>query len=449
MIDELLSIKTGDEEATSEYVQLPAQGSIPQRPFKFKEASEKASDTLSHLQQLLFTECDDPRDSPLLQGAKVSGSRKSSTQIKDPRQALITFLSEASTDPKLASQLKAYPDAFVETISQSFIVMNLEKLDSTSRTTDDKEDYVVLNGAPETTGEVKATLKYVQTENGKLALTWNLEVPMKNNHYETYVDATRDGLIHSAIDWVKSSSHKKQNKILPSLERPDFNRPSKEEHKVIKEDVKITKDDSPLYKVYEWGTNDPSEGTRALLQAPFKDEEAAPLGWHTIMDSNPFSDSTTFSSDGNYTTFHDTRGNFVFASADIAGTGQWLDVKRPQAQKGEDGVPSFDFTYGYKKALKNHEDLNPHKYKDAATTQLFYTINSYAQLLYRYGFDEASGNFQQENFGRGGKGGDAVIAFAQDGVGMNNADFYTPPDSQHPRMRMYLWTGDLQRDGGE
>jgi len=35
--------------------------------------------------------------------------------------------------------------------------------------------------------------------------------------------------------------------------------------------------------------------------------------------------------------------------------------------------------------------------------------------LYGYGFDEASGNFQVDNFGRGGSGGDPVLAEAQDG----------------------------------
>lgn len=46
-------------------------------------------------------------------------------------------------------------------------------------------------------------------------------------------------------------------------------------------------------------------------------------------------------------------------------------------------------------------------------------------LYYRYGFDEVSGNFQQDNYGRGGRDGDAVIANAQDGSGYNNANFMT------------------------
>ena len=60
-------------------------------------------------------------------------------------------------------------------------------------------------------------------------------------------------------------------------------------------------------------------------------------------------------------------------------------------------------------------------YSDLAVTQLFYTSNMYHDLLYRLGFDEISGNFQMDNFGRGGLGGDAVICQAQDGSGTDNA----------------------------
>lgn len=66
----------------------------------------------------------------------------------------------------------------------------------------------------------------------------------------------------------------------------------------------------------------------------------------------------------------------------------------------------------------------------------------------RYGFDEVAGNFQQHNFGRGGKENDAVIANAQDGSGYNNANFMTPPDGQNGKCRMYLWNTALPyRDG--
>jgi hypothetical protein len=76
-----------------------------------------------------------------------------------------------------------------------------------------------------------------------------------------------------------------------------------------------------------------------------------------------------------------------------------------------------------------------------AVQNLFYLNNVAHDILYRHGFTEAAGNFQVNNFGRGGSGNDAVLAEAQDGGGVDNANFATPTDGQRPRMQMYLWTG--------
>ena len=76
-----------------------------------------------------------------------------------------------------------------------------------------------------------------------------------------------------------------------------------------------------------------------------------------------------------------------------------------------------------------------------AVQNLFFHVNRVHDILYANGFTEANGNFQQGNFGLGGKGSDAVDAEAQDGGGFDNANFATPPDGNTPRMQMYLWTG--------
>lgn len=76
-----------------------------------------------------------------------------------------------------------------------------------------------------------------------------------------------------------------------------------------------------------------------------------------------------------------------------------------------------------------------------AVQNLFYFNNLIHDKLYRHGFTEAAGNFQNENFGLGGLGGDSVNAEAQDGSGVNNANFATPPDGSNPRMQMFLWSG--------
>ncbi len=89
----------------------------------------------------------------------------------------------------------------------------------------------------------------------------------------------------------------------------------------------------------------------------------------------------------------------------------------------------------------------------AAVTNLFYLNNVIHDKLYRHGFNEAAGNFQTNNFGKGGAGNDPVRAEAQDGGGTNNANFSTPADGSKPRMQMYIWTqstpnrdGDLDSD---
>ena len=76
-----------------------------------------------------------------------------------------------------------------------------------------------------------------------------------------------------------------------------------------------------------------------------------------------------------------------------------------------------------------------------AVQNLFWLNNVIHDELYRHGFDEAAGNFQEDNFGAGGAGSDSVNAEAQDGGGLDNANFATPADGSNPRMQMYLWTG--------
>jgi hypothetical protein len=78
-------------------------------------------------------------------------------------------------------------------------------------------------------------------------------------------------------------------------------------------------------------------------------------------------------------------------------------------------------------------------YQKAIVTQLFYISNWFHDETYRLGFTEASRNFQNDNFGRGGAGFDRVSAEAQDCSGTNNANFGTPADGNRGRMQMFLW----------
>ena len=99
---------------------------------------------------------------------------------------------------------------------------------------------------------------------------------------------------------------------------------------------------------------------------------------------------------------------------------------------------SFDHTFNHGlPANANRTQVS------AAVTNLFYTINYLHDWFYDAGFNEAAGNAQTSNYGRGGLAGDNIFAEAQDYSGTNNANMNTPPDGQRPRMRMYFWSGGV------
>ncbi|KAI1183416.1 extracellular elastinolytic metallo proteinase [Nemania serpens] len=171
-------------------------------------------------------------------------------------------------------------------------------------------------------------------------------------------------------------------------------------------------------RVYPWGINDPDVGSRVVLTDPW-DAKNSEFTW--------FSDGTT-----KYT---DTRGNNAVAQTNPSGGTAWQSNYRPSSS-------TLDFEYDWSASWSP-----PSSYGNASVTQLFYTANTYHDVLYDLGFTEAAGNFETNNNGQGGKGNDFVILNSQDGSGTNNANFATPPDGQSGRMRMYRWTYSTpQRD---
>jgi uncharacterized protein (TIGR03437 family) len=107
-------------------------------------------------------------------------------------------------------------------------------------------------------------------------------------------------------------------------------------------------------------------------------------------------------------------------------------------------APDGNFSFSVDLAMEPTAATNP----QAAQVNLFYWINRYHDILYSFGFNEAAGNFQTDNFGLGGMANDAVIGDAQDGIGTNNANFSAPPDGQPGRVQMFLWNlASPQLDG--
>ncbi len=166
--------------------------------------------------------------------------------------------------------------------------------------------------------------------------------------------------------------------------------------------------------VYAVPLESPAHGTRSMVNAPWAAAaNASPFGWNDT-DGAPGAEYTI------------TRGNNVYASEDRDNNNS------PGFSPNGGATLDFDFPLNL-----SQEPIN---YESAAITNLFYWNNIIHDVMYQYGFDEVSGNFQANNYGNGGAGNDAVNADAQDGSGTNNANFGTPPDGGAPRMQMFRWT---------
>jgi len=269
---------------------------------------------------------------------------------------------------------------------------------------------------------VQAALVYHLDASGALALAWEvrLEERAAPHYWLGYVDAA-DGRVRARHDLVVHDSFGPAH--LPESE------PTGESHTPRIETLSLVesaRSERPsalagTYTVYAlpvesplWTTPNPPADARTSVANP-DDPTASPFGWH----------DTNGAPGAEYTI---TRGNNVHAYTDVDGDNV------PDQGSSPDGGAGLVFDFPI--------DLtqDPSAYRPAAVTNLFYWSNIVHDVLYQYGFDEPAGNFQVNNYGNGGLGGDDVLAEAQDdsnGAGNCNANFLTPPDGSSPRMQMY------------
>lgn len=77
---------------------------------------------------------------------------------------------------------------------------------------------------------------------------------------------------------------------------------------------------------------------------------------------------------------------------------------------------------------------------DQKILNIFYFCNYMHDFFYMLGFNEAVGNFQDDNFTGLGTKGDPVLARAHSGAVFGTANMSSPPDGQRPVMNMGLVT---------
>ena len=178
--------------------------------------------------------------------------------------------------------------------------------------------------------------------------------------------------------------------------------------------------DGASYNVYALPSESPYFATRTVVVDP-ADPTASPFGWH---DTNGVAGPEFTTTAGNNTTTVDDIDNNNTGGVTANG-GAGLVFNFPiEATQVEGGVtvPRFQ---------TNARSLN------ASITNTFYWTNIVHDIAYYYGFDEASGNFQLNNYGNGGIANDPVRGDVQDGSGTCNANFGSTVDGFPPRMQMF------------
>ncbi len=167
------------------------------------------------------------------------------------------------------------------------------------------------------------------------------------------------------------------------------------------------------YEGFDLPVESPSFGSRTTIVDP-ADPVASPFGWH---DTDGVAGAE----------FTVTRGNNVSAYTDIDAN----NVPDPSSQP--DGGAALVFT------APLNLGVPPTTSTAAAVINAFQLANRLHDVAYAFGFDEASGNFQTNNYGRGGVnalGNDALLVEVLDGSGVDNANFTTPPDGLPGRLQL-------------
>lgn len=279
------------------------------------------------------------------------------------------------------------------------------------------EQATVLSAGGISRQPIPARLVFQPVPDGQVRLAWEIEIDETDaDHYWSVRVDARTGRVLSRVDLVDHDAW------------GGFSGGGAGAGGISEAPAAGNAQDAPSapdsYRVYAMPSEYPDDGPRVLVTDP-ADATASPFGWH----------DTDGSAGAEFTI---TQGNNVHAYADTD------DNDSPDGIPGSqpDGGAGLDFDFPI------NLGLDPTTYLTASVTNLFYWNNVVHDVYYQYGFDEAAGNFQTNNYGNGGLGNDAVHAEAHDGGGLNNANFLTPPDGTFGRMQMFLWdVTSPRRDG--
>ncbi len=327
------------------------------------------------------------------------------------------------------------PDVSVKKALKEKKIFNFNALIATTLIPGRKFDFGKAGVANE---NITAELLWVPVDNGnRVILAWQIYlVPSSSSDYWMIrIDASTNEVIDENnltvfCDWNKNSGNEKSiagnfvqtnkiNKIKESncIVSSFLSDRQPEEKKTFSPSII----NNATYRVVPFPYESPKHGptTSGIVTNPWTlaPGNATTLKWHSTGTID----------------YVNTRGNNVWAQEDVNGNnGSGFSAISTTSVDplSFNFVPDFNVSPTTSTTTKNQQ-FN--------TTNLFYWNNLMHDITYQYGFNEAAGNFQSNNQGRGGSGNDYVLADAQDGSGTNNANFSTPADGGSGRMQMYLW----------
>lgn len=268
-----------------------------------------------------------------------------------------------------------------------------------------------------------ALKRYLLQANGEIKLAWQVYVEKKDGHsaLSTCIDSGNGKLLDKQ-ELIKScNNHSNVNSLNHKHSSPKkIGLTNKKRHRygpinfISEQTTAIVE----TYEVYPLPLESPLLGNRQLISNP-ANPTASPFGWH---DTNGIIGPE----------FTITRGNNAFAYDDINATNSTSGIS-------PDGGSNLRFSFPFDEVNSSGQPLwsTTNRSLNAAITNAFYWTNISHDILYQYGFDEASGNFQINNYGNGGSGNDSVLVEIQDSSNTCNANFLTLQDGIAPRMQIF------------
>ena len=205
---------------------------------------------------------------------------------------------------------------------------------------------------------------------------------------------------------------------------------------------------SPNHLTPGSGTQFPAVPRSVISMFAVQDPVASPDGW--------IPDNGITTTGNNVDAFLDRNDDLIPDKMTLDSNGRPMGNPDANGKKRDFlGAAPRNFTYTPAPLGSNPDagdDPSTDPFQRGAVTNVFYLANWWHDRLYGLGFDEAAGNYQGNNFRRGGVDGDRVQILVQQGADagfFNNAGATITPDGQSGRIDLNLFDAPgPDRDSG-